>query len=76
MTGNILRNLATQLTDTNGSEPLKLGFDESMAVSEALDDYLDIMAAGHTSSHQNNHSSSPGLVESPDKVLDKATVKN
>jgi hypothetical protein len=63
MTGNILKNLAKQLVDNKDAELLVLESDERLSTDQELDDYLDRLAVAHNSSHQNNHSSRPDIVE-------------
>jgi hypothetical protein len=59
MANNVLKNLSDRLNKASGSEPFALSDSERAQLISTLNTHLDLLAADHSSSHQNNHSSRP-----------------
>jgi hypothetical protein len=59
MPDDVLKNLSDRLNQASGSAPFTLSDTERAQLSSTLNTHLDDIAADHTSSHQNNHSSRP-----------------
>jgi hypothetical protein len=59
MANTVLKDLSNRLNKSNGSTPFTLSEKERLELHSTLNTHLDTIAADHSSSHQNNHSSRP-----------------